>query len=117
ANVNAAGLIQVAVGWSAEARRSSKLPLVARSTPETIFGRAPTPPPRTLFGLLSPTFNGKPDCRLIRADAVQPPMIQSATLLLLAYFRPLPNGSSKIGAMITRCGTSRMPLPYSDRGS
>ena len=36
-------------------------------------------------------------------------MIASATPLLLAYFLPLPNGSSTIGAMMTRCGTSRMP--------
>ena len=43
ADVNAAVLIQVAVGWSAEARRSSKLPGVLRSTPETMLGRCEPP--------------------------------------------------------------------------
>src|SRR5439155_18580056 len=36
---NAAGLIHVAVGWSAEARRFSKLPDVARLPPDVRFGR------------------------------------------------------------------------------
>ena len=60
--------------------------MVARSTPATKFGRALTPPPRMLFGLLCWTFNGKPDCHVVTDAIVQPPMTASAMPLLLANF-------------------------------
>jgi hypothetical protein len=44
---------------------------------------------------------------LIAGTICQPPRMMSTVLLFAPYFFPLPNGSSKIGAMMTRCGTSR----------
>ena len=92
---------------------------VARSTPPTRFGRFAVVVPPTLRreSAACCTFSGKPLCRLMTDDTVQPPISRSASLLLFAQRRPVPKGSSTIGARITRCGTSSTLLPYSAAGS
>jgi hypothetical protein len=45
---------------------------------------------------------------LIAADTIQPPVSKSPARPV-AHRLPLPNGSSKIGAMFSRYGTSSMP--------
>src|SRR6186713_1044384 len=104
ATLTAAGLIQVAVGWSADANRSAKSPGVSKPTPVR-FGRF-APPNNVLSVWVKPI--GKPLCRLMTAEAVQPPASAFASPLV-AQRRSLPNGSCQIGAMITRCGTSSTP--------
>jgi hypothetical protein len=51
---------------------------------------------------------GNPLWKFIAADTVQPPRNQSAGPDV-AHLRPRPNGSSAIGATISRCGTSSSP--------
>src|SRR5262245_18376396 len=113
AAVIAAGLIQVAVGWSADARRSAKLPEVSNPTPVR-FGRFA--PAKSVLSLCARPI-GKPLCKLMIADAVQPPPRSSPHWVLGTKWRPLPNGRFQIGAKMTRCVTSSTPMPYSDNGS
>src|SRR3954468_24998528 len=109
ASDTAAGLTQVTVGWSAEARRDARSPDVARSTPGTRFGRCALPSSPRLSLCARPI--GNPLCTLITAAAVQPAASRFVMPLLLAG-----DGNCHTGEMITRCGTSRTPIWYSASG-
>ncbi len=79
------------------------------STPGTMFGRWPLPSRPRLSLWASPI--GKPLWKLKTAAAVQLAASQLASPLVLAG-----DGSCQIGAMMMRCGTSRMPVWYSASG-
>ena len=96
------------------ARRSSR-----DRRPATRFGRAPTPPPRMLFGLLCADVQREAgSARLITAAIVQPPMIASAdaavarVLLALAERQLDDRRDDERGAARRGCRSL-----YSDRGS
>ena len=115
ARLNAAGLSQVADGWSAEASRSAKLPAVASSAPVKLGRLAFAPPSRESAGCC--TLIGNPLCSVIAAAMVQPADQQIRGVGLFAQRLPAPKGNSTIGARSTRCGTSSMLTPYSANGS
>ena len=76
-----------------------------------MFGRLAFCPPRRPIGPPCCTLIGNLLWKLMAAAMVTPPTNKSAGAAPVAHFFPFfPNGSSTIGAMITRCGTSMIPV-------